>query len=731
MPAGVPELWGGIECTVNRVRDRFFDQLERNGHAHRGSDLELIAELGFHRLRYPMLWERLAPRGLAAADWGWAATRLHRLRELDLPVIAGLVHHGSGPIDTHLLDESFPTRLAEYAGAFAARFPWVDAYTPVNEPLTTARFSALYGIWYPHARDDHSFLRALLHECRGTVLAMRAIRAVNPAARLVQTDDLGRTFSTPALGYQADFENERRWLSWDLLCGRVDRRHPLHEFILGAGIPECALAWFRDNPCPPDVIGINHYLLSNRFLDERVERYPGRTPGGNGRDRYVDLEAVRVGGENWAQPTRLLREAWERYGLPVAITEVHLDSTRDEQMRWLREVWSAATRLREEGVEVRAVTVWGLLGLWDWNSLLTRPEGYYEAGAFDVRSGVPRPTALASMARAYARGEDYAHPALEGRSWWHDPRSWSFHRAEASPAPLSVTESRPAPLAGRRAPLLITGARGTLGRAFARICGWRDLACRALSREELDITRPDEVERVLAELRPWAVINAAGYARVDEAERDSARCFLDNVEGAARLAEACARQGLPFLTYSSDFVFGGASASSPYKESDPVSPLGVYGRSQVEAERRVRECHPSALVIRTSSLFGPWDEENFVARCLRQLNAGEVFLAPTDDTISPSYLPQLVNASLDLLIDGERGLWHLSNVGELSWADFACLVAESAQLDVSAVVPCRSADLGLLAPRPRYRVLGSDRGQLMPSVERGLARFFEERASRR
>jgi len=103
---------------------------------------------------------------------------------------------------------------------------------PVNEPLTTARFSGLYGVWYPHGRDHATFARALVTECRAVVLAMRAVRSVNPRARLVQTEDLGRRYSTPALASLAAFQNQRRWLSLDLLCGKLDREHPLHGHML-------------------------------------------------------------------------------------------------------------------------------------------------------------------------------------------------------------------------------------------------------------------------------------------------------------------------------------------------------------------------------------------------------------------------------------------------------------------------------------------------------------------
>src|SRR5207253_1369506 len=203
------------ECTVNRVGDRYFHQLERCGHRDRISDLDLIAALGIRTLRYPVLWECVAPRSLEETNWSWVDSRLARLRELGIKPIGGLLHHGSGPAYTSLVDPGFPEKLARYAGAVAARFPWLTDYTPVNEPLTTARFSALYGHWHPHARDERSFGTALLNQCRATVLAMREIRRVNPAARLVQTDDLGKTYSAPALAYQAEFNNEYRWLTWD------------------------------------------------------------------------------------------------------------------------------------------------------------------------------------------------------------------------------------------------------------------------------------------------------------------------------------------------------------------------------------------------------------------------------------------------------------------------------------------------------------------------------------
>jgi dTDP-4-dehydrorhamnose reductase len=669
--------------------------------------MALFADLGIAAIRYPVLWERVAADG-----WAWVEERLAALRLAGVRPIAGLVHHGGGPPHTQLLDPLFPEKLAAHARAAAERLPWVEDWTPVNEPLTTARFSALYGHWYPHARDDHSFARALLAQCRAVVLAMEEIRSVNPAARLVQTDDLGKTHSTPRLAYQADLENERRWLTFDLLCGRLQPQSPLHDWLLAAGIEPTELDWFRQHRCPPDVIGLNHYLSSERFLDERLERYPEHEHGGNGRDRYADTGVHRVRGERCVGFAGVLREAWERYGLPLALTEVQNGCTREEQLRWLAEAWEAAAGARARGVDVRAVTVWALLGAYDWDSLLTRVRGRYEPGAFDVGGGAPRATAVERMARALAHDEEYDHPALDVPGWWRRPVRFDDGRS-------------PGRFPGRARRLLITGATGTLGYAFARLCELRGLPYVLLSRSELDIAEAASVATALDGIRPWAVVNTAGYVRVDNAERDELRCRRENAVGPRLLAEECARRGTGLVTFSSDLVFDGGKAA-PYVEGDPVAPLSVYGRTKAEAEAAVLAALPEALVVRTSALFGPWDEHNFATLALRAFARGEAVRAPADVSVSPTYVPDLVNATLDLLIDGESGIWHLANAGAVTWSGFARGSAAARGLPDVRVEEVELASLSLAAPRPPYSVLGSARFGRMPPLEGALERWAAE-----
>ena len=417
------DLWGGIECTVNRVGDVYQDQVVRSGHHDRLDDLDCMADLGIRTLRYPILWERTAPEHPNALDWRWSDERLGRLRTLGIRPIVGLVHHGCGPCYATFDNPAFERELPRYARCVAERYPWVQAYTPVNEPLTTARFAGLYGFWYPHGRSDQLFVQLLLRQVRATVQAMAEIRTIQPHAQLVQTDDLGYTHSTPTLSYQADFENHRRWLTWDLLCGRVTPDHVLWAYLRGAGATERELWYHVENPCPPSLVGVNHYVTSERYLDENLNAYERCTHSGNGKHSYADTEMVRAVPEQRLGIGNLLFQAWERYRLPLAVTEVHLGDDVDEQKRWLGEVWRQAEAARQTGVDVRAVTVWALLGLYDWHCLLTRRENIHEPGVFDVGSGRPVPTALADMVRHIAAGDQIASLIPPGLGWWQTPET--------------------------------------------------------------------------------------------------------------------------------------------------------------------------------------------------------------------------------------------------------------------------------------------------------------------
>ncbi len=700
------ELWGGVECSVVRIGEEVRDQCRETGHFDRPGDLDAIAGLGIKTLRYPILWDTVE-RERGTLDFAWHDERLAKLRELGIRVIGGLVHHGSGPRGTDVLDRDWSARLGDYANKVAERYPWIDTWVPVNEPLTTARFGCLYGHWYPHKRSLADMIRSLVIQCEGIAAAMRAIRAVNPGALLLATEDLGKTFATRPLWHQARHENRRRWLSLDILTGRVTRRHPLADKFEEAGVSRDRLALFESGETVPDLIAVDHYLTSERYLDHRIDLYPAVEPGGNGRQAYVDLEAVRIprlAGK--VGPAHRLREAWERYRIPLVYGEVHHGCSREEQLRWFDQVWRESEMVRGEGVDIRAVTLWAMFGVVDWRSLLTRREGHYDSGAFDIRSPEPRPTLIAKAAAAYARDGQFEHPALELPGWWKRPERTYAQRKSSR----HTNASRP---------ILITGATGTLGQAFARICRHRGLDHVLTDRTALDIADPASIDATIDRYKPWAVVNAAGFVRVDEAEANAVECFRANADGPANLALACQSKGLPLVTFSSDLVFDG-SLGRAYIEPDSPAPAGAYGRSKVEAERRVLDTHGDALVVRSSAFFGPWDRYNFLYEALGRLARGEEIEASASQRISPTYIPELVQVTLDLLLDEASGLWHLANQGSISWHELACEAADRAGLDRKRI----RASNGSYADTS----LSSERGGVMRPLDQALDAYVREAA---
>ncbi len=413
---GPPAIWGGVECSVVRVGGEWRDQVCETGHHARGiGDIDRLAALGVRSVRYPVLWERTS-EGFSGG-WHWHDQQLAALQRRGIAVVAGLLHHGSGPGGTDLLDPLLPEKLAVHAGMAARRYGFVQAWVAVNEPLTTARFSCLYGHWYPHLRDLDAFLRAVANQCRAVLLASRAIRQHLPDATFMQTEDIGRVFATTPLQAQARFENDRRWLSLDLLCGHLDRTHPWRSAFEAAGVPARHLDELATGEAAPDLIGVNHYVTSDRFLDHRVALYPPHLRGSNGQMSYADTEAVRAGfGPGETGWEARLREVWQRYRRPMILSEVHLGCDDPaESVRWLMEAWTAARTLRAEAIPVQALTAWALFGLVDWDSMLRVRSGRFEAGALHGDHGA---SLLGTAIAALARDGDFSHPCLSDPGWW-------------------------------------------------------------------------------------------------------------------------------------------------------------------------------------------------------------------------------------------------------------------------------------------------------------------------
>jgi dTDP-4-dehydrorhamnose reductase len=599
----IPELWGGIECSYNRVGDCFFDQLDFSNHYKRGEkDIALIAELGIKKIRYPILWEYHQPFENITIDWSWTEKQLNALAQNNITPIAGLLHHGSGPMFTNLADEKFSKRFSEYAKLVARKFPEIKYYTPINEPLTTARFSGLYGLWYPHGKDDKSFAVMFLNQLKGIVLAMREIRKINSEAKLIQTEDLGKTYCTPALQYQADFENERRWLTFDFLCGKFDEHHPLWNFFIKADISKKDLLFFQNNPCAPDIIGINHYLTSERFLDDDVDQYPPQYHGGNHRQIYADVEAIRIKHNKLHGLFWLLLETWKRFNLDMALTEIHVHCTREEQMRWLKEKMNLASTCLNHGIPIQAITMWSLLGAFGWNKLLTSQPFIYESGIFDLSFGEPRSTALADIVKHYAVNKPYTHPVLDQPAWW--TRADRFiKKNDREPFVFNISS--------QNVLIISNNSNLFLAECFKFYCKQRGILYQVIQHTDND----DATEALIKTSNPWAIINCE---------------LLENEKSVNRL------QNLIFkASKKCEQHFRMIGFISPWLEL-------LESPDKVLLIRCYLEEHPLFAEIEHSYLGNP-----------AQLNS---------ILLSYHYISVFVNASLDLMIDNCVGIWETPKI---------------------------------------------------------------------
>ena len=257
--------------------------------------------------------------------------------------------------------------------------------------------------------------------------------------------------------------------------------------------------------------------------------------------------------------------------------------------------------------------------------------------------------------------------------------------------------------------VLVTGAGGQLGQALCQRLGPR-LAW-AGGRSELDVRDAAAVRKVVEEVRPDVVVNAAAYNQVDAAEAEPGEALAVNAEGPLHLARACRELGALLVHVSSDYVFDGRN-SEPYREEDRPNPTSAYGVSKLAGELLVASATAEHLVVRTSAVFGAGGSRakggSFVERILARARAGEPLRVVADQVFSPTYAPDLAAGLLALVEAGARGLFHLTNQGACTWHEMATAALEMAGPRV-AVQAIRTEDLDAPARRPAYSVLDNAR----------------------
>uniref|UniRef100_UPI0025EC6531 family 1 glycosylhydrolase n=1 Tax=Deinococcus sp. TaxID=47478 RepID=UPI0025EC6531 len=330
------------------------DEMEKCGHYARWrEDFILVRELGISYLRYgpPLHLTHVRP---GHYDWDFADETFGALREMDITPLADLCHFGVPDWIGGFDNPDWPLLFAEYARAFAVRFPWVHYYTPVNEIFVAATFSGQLGWWNERAVGDRGFVTALGNLCRANTLAMRAILEVNPLAVFIQSESSEYFHpADPGVMAQANILNEKRFLSLDLTYGRPVNA-VMYEYLLDNGMTRAEYHWFMENQVKTNCVMGNDYYVTNEHMvhaDGRV------TPSGEVFGYYV-----------------ITLQYYHRYRLPVMHTETNL-ADADKSWDWLWKQWTNLFRLRSDGVPIIGFTWYSLTDQVDWDTALREDAG--------------------------------------------------------------------------------------------------------------------------------------------------------------------------------------------------------------------------------------------------------------------------------------------------------------------------------------------------------------------
>jgi len=224
-------------------------------------------------------------------------------------------------------------------------------------------------------------------------------------------------------------------------------------------------------------------------------------------------------------------------------------------------------------------------------------------------------------------------------------------------------------------PIVVTGANGQVGRALMALGSDYADSVVGLSREECDLMEVETLAQKLEALKPGAIINAAAYTAVDKAEEEEPKANLINAQAPAVIAALCRKLEIPFVHYSTDYVFNGAG-TEPWTELGMTDPLNAYGRSKYKGEEAIRKYGSKHLIFRTSWVYDG-EGKNFLNTMLRLSREREVLKVVDDQIGAPTYAPHLAKATLEALENASNasrfpsGIYHLCGGGETSWMGFA------------------------------------------------------------
>jgi beta-glucosidase len=368
----------GIEAsapTIDNGRTRV-DQMEQCGHyAKWRTDFDLVEALGISFLRYGPPIHR-SFQGPGRYDWDFADESFGELRRRDIAPIVDLCHFGLPDWIGTFQNPDFPKLFADYARAFAERFPWVQLYTPVNEMYICALFSARYGWWNEQLQSDRAFVTALKHIVAANILASHAILDVRPDAIFIQSESSEYFHAdAPAAIAPAEAMNLQRFLSLDLNYGMgLDAR--MYEYLVDNGMSRREYRFFCDTSLRHHCVLGSDYYVTN---EHRV-RSDGRT--------YAAGDVIGY--------DQIARHYYQRYGLPIMHTETNLvDKGAGESVDWLWRQWSSLLQVRNGGIPTVGFTWYSLTDQVDWDTALREANGRVTpVGLYDLDRNI-RPVGTA------------------------------------------------------------------------------------------------------------------------------------------------------------------------------------------------------------------------------------------------------------------------------------------------------------------------------------------------
>lgn len=227
--------------------------------------------------------------------------------------------------------------------------------------------------------------------------------------------------------------------------------------------------------------------------------------------------------------------------------------------------------------------------------------------------------------------------------------------------------------------ILVTGVNGQLGYDVVKELNKRNIPCKGIDIQDLDITKADDVTDYITAMKPRAVIHCAAYTAVDKAEDESELCEKVNVTGTQNIAVACKKINASMMYISTDYIFGG-EGDLAYKTTHPSNPQCVYGKTKLDGEIAVKEILNNYFIVRISWVFGK-NGNNFIETMIRLGKEKDSLNVVNDQIGSPTYTADLAPLLCDMIVTEKYGTYHATNEGFCSWADFAKLIMQEASLD--------------------------------------------------